>query len=118
MVVAQEVDVLVFLTDLVGTGFIPATFGQPLAKFLEVVLAALHNRAHFHNSQFILQLEEESNRVVKMINEQQVILVGDLRVLHEMVYNTAFRPKEGPVWVLYLAGVDFWVEDVACLGLA
>ena len=51
MIVAQEVDGLAFLAGY-GTQtspapeFVPAAFGQPLAKFLGVVLAAWHDGAH------------------------------------------------------------------------
>ena len=41
------------------------------------------------DSQFILQQVEEREGVVKTIHEQHVVLVGDLRVLHEMADNTA-----------------------------
>ena len=68
--------------------FIPATFGQPPAEFLGVVLAAWHDGAPGHDSQFILQQVEEPDGVVKAVHEQHVVLVGDLRVLHEMADNT------------------------------
>ena len=57
-------------------------------------------------------------RVVKMIHEQHMVLVGDLGVLHKTSDKTACGSKEGPVAVLYPASVDFCNEDVACLGLA
>ena len=64
-------------------------FSQPLAKFLGVVFAAWHDGAHGQDSQFILQQVEESDGVVKVVHEQHVVLVGDLRVLHETADNTA-----------------------------
>ena len=36
-----------------------------------------------------LERDEERDGVVKAVHEQHVVLVGDLRVLHEMVDNTA-----------------------------
>ena len=47
-----------------------------------------------------------------------MVLVDDLRDLHKTAENTACEFKEGPVAVLYLAGVDFCIEDISCLGLA
>ena len=91
------------------------TFGQPLAKFLGAVLVALHDGDCCQNSQFVLQHVEERNRFVNMIHEQHVVLVGDL---HKMVDNTACRSNDGPVAVLYPAGVDFCASDAACLGFA
>ena len=86
MVVAQEVDGLaVLLGDGTQTSlapeFILATFGQPLAEFNWLVLAAWHDSAHCQESQFILQQVEERDGVVKMVHEQHVVLVGDLQVL-------------------------------------
>ena len=52
-----------------------------------------------------------------MIHEQHVVLVGNLRDIHETADNTACGSKEGPVAVLDLASVDFCFEDVACHGL-
>ena len=94
VVVAQEVDGLAVLP---GDGtqsspapeFIPATFDQPPAEFLGVVLAAWHDSARGQDSQFILQQTEERDGVVKAVHEQHVVLVGDLRVLHETADNTA-----------------------------
>ena len=60
--------------------FVPATFGQPLAEFLGLVLAAWHDGAHGQDSQLILQRVEEHDRVVQAVHEQHVVLVGDLRV--------------------------------------
>ena len=61
VVVAQEVDGIVVLP---GNGtqsspapeFVPATFGQPFAEFLGVVLAAWHDGSHGQDSQFVLHL--------------------------------------------------------------
>ena len=44
-----------------------------------------------------------------------MVLVGNLRVLHETADNTACGTKEGPVSVLYLVGVGFCIEDVSFL---
>ena len=93
MVVAQEVDGLAVVP---GNGtqtspppeFVPATFGQPLAEFLLEVLAAWHDGARGQDSQFVLQHVEEREGVVKGVHEQHVVLVGDLRVFHEMAHNT------------------------------
>ena len=41
------------------------------------------------DSQLVLQHVEERNGVVKAVHEQHVVLVGDLRVLHETADNTA-----------------------------
>ena len=92
VVAAQEVDGLVVLP---GDGaqsspaqeFVPATFGQPPAEFLGVVLAVWQDGARGQDSQLILQQVEERDRVVKAVHEQHV--VGDLRVLHEMADNAA-----------------------------
>ena len=92
MVVAQEVDGLAVLP---GDGtqsspapeFVPATFGQPPAEFLGVVLVAWHDGARGQDSQLVLQQERDG--VVKAVHEQHVVLVGDLRVLHEIADNTA-----------------------------
>ena len=86
-VVAQEVDGLAVLP---GDGtqtfpapeFVAAMFGQPLADFLGVVLAAWHVGACGQDSQFVLQQVEERDRVVKAVHEQHVVLIGKLRVLH------------------------------------
>ena len=94
MVVAQEVDGLEVLP---GDGtqsspapeFVPATFGQHPAEFLGVVLAAWHDGARGQDSQLFLQHVEEHDGVVKAVHEQHVVLVGDLRVLHETADNTA-----------------------------
>ena len=95
VVVAQEVDGLVVLP---GNGTqssrapespVPDTFGQPPAEFLGVVLAAWHDGARGQDSQLVLQLVEERDGVVKVVHEQHVVLVGDLRVLHETADNTA-----------------------------
>ena len=94
VVVAQEVDGLAVLP---GDGtqsspapeFVPATFGQPPAEFLGVVLAAWHDGARGQDSQLFLQHVEERDGVVKAVHEQHVVLVGDLRVLHETADNTA-----------------------------
>ena len=69
--------------------FLPATLGQFLANFLGVVLAAWHDGACGHHSQFVLQQVEQHDRVVKTVHEQHVVLVGDLRVLHKTADNTA-----------------------------
>ena len=69
--------------------FVQAMFNQTPAKFLGVVLAAWHDGASGQDSQFILQQVEELDRVVKAVQEQHVVLVGDLRVLHETADNTA-----------------------------
>ena len=87
VIVAQKVDGLAVLPgDVTHTSqapeFIPATFGQPLAEFLEVVLLAWHDGTRCQDSQFLLQQVEECDEVVKMVHEQHVILVDDLRVLH------------------------------------
>ena len=123
VVVAQEVDGLAVLPgdgtqSSPASEFIPATFGQPPAEFLGVVLAAWHDGARGQNSQFVLQQLEEHDGVVKAVLEQHVVLVGDMRVLHETVDNTAGLSGEGPVEVPDPARVDFCVENVACLGLA
>ena len=57
MVVAQEVDCLAVLPGdgTKSTGIGPATFGQPPAEFLGVVLAAWLDGAHGQDSQFVLQ---------------------------------------------------------------
>ena len=91
MVVAQEVDCLAVLpgNGTKSTGIGPAMFGQPPAEFLGVVLAAWHNGARGQDSQFVLQQVGERNGVVKAVHEQHVVLVGDLRVLHETADNTA-----------------------------
>ena len=123
MVVAQEVDGLAVLP---GDGtqsspapeFVPATFGQPPAEFLGVVLAAWHDGARGQDSQLFLQHVEERDGVVKAVHEQHVVLVGDLRVLHETADNTAGWSEEGPVAVPDPARVDFCIENVARLGLA
>ena len=94
VVVAQEVDGLAVLP---GDGtqsspapeFVPATFGQPPAEFLGVVLAAWHDGARGQDSQLFLQHVEERGGVVKAVHEQHVVLVGDLQVLHETADNTA-----------------------------
>ena len=94
MVVAQEVDELAVLPgdgtqSSLAPEFVPATFGQPPAEFLGVVLAAWHDGAHGQDSQLVLQHVEERDGVVKAVHEQHVILVGDLRVLHKTADNTA-----------------------------
>ena len=94
VVVAQEVDGLAVLP---GNGtetspaleFVQAMFGQPLAEFLVVVLAAWHDGACCQDSQFIFQQVEELDGVVKMVHEKCVVLVGNLRVLYETADNTA-----------------------------
>ena len=86
VVVVQEVDGLAVLP---GDGtqsspapeFTPATFGQPPAEFLGVVLATWHDGACGQDSQ--------RDGVVKAVHEQHVVLVGDLRVLHQTADNTA-----------------------------
>ena len=80
VVVAQEVDGLAVLQ---GDGtqsspapeFVPATFGQPPAEFLGVVLAAWHDGARGQDSQFVLQQVEERDGVVKAVHEQHVVLM-------------------------------------------
>ena len=94
VVVAQEVDGLALLPgDGTQTSpapeFVPATFGQPPAEFLVVVLAAWHDGARGQDSQFVLQQVEDRDGVVKAVHEQHEVLLGDLRVLHEMANNTA-----------------------------
>ena len=79
---AQEVDGLAVLPgDGTQTSpapkFVLARFGQPLAKFLGVVLVAWHDGAPYQDSQFILQVED-CDGVVKTIHEQHVVLVGDM----------------------------------------
>ena len=81
MVVTQKVDELaVFLGDGTQTypapEFVPSKFSQPLAKFLQLVLAYWHDGAGCQDSQFILQQVEE--HVVKTIDEKHVVLVGNL----------------------------------------
>ena len=76
-----------------------------------MVYSAFHDDAHSQDFQFVLQQEEERERVVKTIHEQRVVLVGDMGVLHKMVDNMACRSKEWPMPVLYPAGVDFCIED-------
>ena len=94
MVVAQEVDGLAVL-PYEGTQtspapeFVPATFVQPPAEFLGLVLAAWHEGARCHDSQFVLHQVEEPDGVVKVAREQNLVLVGDQRVLHETEDNTA-----------------------------
>ena len=94
VVVAQELDGLAVLPgDGTQTSpapeFVPATFGQPLAEFLGVVLSAWHDGTRGQDSHFVLQQVEERDKVVKVVHEQHMVLVGDLRVLHETVDNTA-----------------------------
>ena len=94
VVVAQELDGLAVLPgDGTQTSpapeLVPATFGQPLAEFLGVVLAAWYDGTRGQDSHFVLQQVEERDKVVKVVHEQHMVLVGDLRVLHEMVDNTA-----------------------------
>ena len=77
MVAAQEVDGLAVLPGDGTQGspapeFIPATFGQPPAEFLGVVLAAWHDGARGQDSQFVLQQVEERDGVVKAVHEQHV----------------------------------------------
>ena len=81
-----------------------------------MVFSALHDGARSQDFQFVLQQEEERDRVVKTIHEQHVVLVGNLGVLHETADNTACRSKEWPVVVLYPTGVDFCIEDT-CNGI-
>ena len=74
MVVAQEVDELVVLPgDLTQISnapeFVSATFANPLAKFLGVVLTAWHDGAHWPVYSSVV---EERDRVVKTILEQHV----------------------------------------------
>ena len=69
--------------------FVPAMFGQPLAEFLGVVLVVWHDSARGQDCQLVLQQVEEHDEVVKAVHEQHVVLVGDLRVLHETADNTA-----------------------------
>ena len=94
VVVAQEVDGLVVLPgdgaqSSPATEFVPATVSQPPAEFLGVALAAWHDSAHGQDSQLVLQQVEEHDRVVKAVQEQHVVLVGNLRVLHKTADNTA-----------------------------
>ena len=83
MVVAQEVDGLAVLPcdgtqSSPAPEFVPATFGQPPAEFLGVVLTAWHDGARGQDSQFVLQQVKECDGVVKAVHEQHVVLVGDL----------------------------------------
>ena len=57
-----------------------------LIEFLGVVLAAWHEGGQ--DSQLVLQEEEERDGVVKAVHEQHVVLVGDLRIIHETADNT------------------------------
>ena len=75
-------------TELPGTGIRTGHVSQPTAEFLGVVLAAWHDGARSQVSQFVLQQVEERDGVVKAVHEQHVVLVGDLRGLHETVDNT------------------------------
>ena len=72
--------------DIPGSGIFT---GHLPAKFLGVVLAAWHDSARGQDSQFVLQHVEERDGVVKMVHEQHVVHVGDLRVLHETPDDTA-----------------------------
>ena len=74
-------------TELPGTRI--RTSHVRSAEFLGVVHAAWHDGAPGQDSQFVLQQVEERYRVVKAVHEQHVVLVGDLRVLHETADNTA-----------------------------
>ena len=65
-------------TELPAPELVPATLGQPPAKFLGVVLAAWHDGARGQDSQLVLQQVKERNGVVKGVHEQHVVLVGDL----------------------------------------
>ena len=83
VVVAQEVDGLAVLPgngtqSSLALEFVPATFGQPPAEFLGVVLAAWHDSARDQDSQFVLEQVEERHGVVKAVHEQHVVLVGYL----------------------------------------
>ena len=67
MVVAQEVDGLAVLPGdgtqtFPATDFVPATFGQPPAEFLGVMLAAWHDGARGQDSQFALTGDPEASR--------------------------------------------------------
>ena len=58
VVVAQEVDVHAVLPGdgtqaSLAPELVPATLGQPRAKFLVVVLAASHDGAPYHDYQFV-----------------------------------------------------------------
>ena len=93
-VVAQEVDGLAVLPGdgtqtFLALEFVTAMFGQPLAEFLGVVLAAWHDGARGQDSQFVLQQVEVCDRVVKAVHEQHVVLIGELRVLHKTAGNSA-----------------------------
>ena len=85
-VVAQEVDGLAVLP---GDGtqsspvleFVPATFGQPPAEFLGVVLAAWHDGARGQDSQLVLQEVEERDGVVKAVHERSKNRLGTLFIL-------------------------------------
>ena len=74
VVVAQEVDRLAVLPGN-GTHIFPAlvfisvSFGQPVAKFIRVVLAAWHDGAHCQNSHVVFLQLEESERIVKTIHD-------------------------------------------------
>ena len=67
---------------------VQAMFDQPLAESNGVVLAARHDGPRCQDSQNVLQQVEECSGVVKAVHEQHVVLVGDLRVLHETAENT------------------------------
>ena len=56
--------------------FVPATFGQPPAEFLGVVLVAWHDGARGQDSQLVLQHVEVRDGVAKAVHEQHVVLVG------------------------------------------
>ena len=68
---------------------VPVMFGQHFPEFFGVVLVAWHEGTRGQDSQFVLQQVEECDRVVKMVHEQHVVLVGVLRDLHETADNTA-----------------------------
>ena len=94
VVVAQEVDGFAVLPrdgtqSSPAPEFVPATFSQPPAEALGVVLAAWHDGARGQDSQLVLQQVEKRDGVVKAVHEQHVVLVGGLRVLLEMADNTA-----------------------------
>ena len=81
MVVAQEVDGLVVLPgdgtqSSLAPEFVPATFGQPPAEFLGVMLAAWHDGARGQDSQLVLQQVEERDELYKRsMNSMWFLLV-------------------------------------------
>ena len=119
--VAQEVDWLMVLPgdgtqSSLAPEFVPAMFGQPPAEFLGVVLAAWHDGTRGQDSQLLLQQVEERDGVVKAVHEQHVVLVGDLRVLHETAEQHCWLiqggasggPRPGPCRFLHRECSSSW----------